>query len=73
MTLTIEIENNLQKSLERIAFEKGKRVDQFVVEILGDYLGGRTADDHDVTDFMRLSEPAFQEWDNEEDAIYDTL
>lgn len=73
MTLTVEIEDTVQKSLERIANEKGKHVEQFVVEIIDDYVDKTVNERGDSDDFMRLSQTSFDEWDNDEDAIYDKL
>ncbi len=73
MTLTIEIEDVKQKSLEQIAEQKGKRISEFVSEILDDYLRQNIAESRETNDFMKLSETSFSEWDNEEDAVYDRL
>ncbi len=73
MTLTIEIEDVKQKSLENIAAQNGKKVNEFVVEILDDYLYQKNAENQEVGGLMKLSETSFNEWDNEEDAIYDKL
>lgn len=73
MTLTVEIKDSLQKPLERMATENGKAVGQFVVDIIDDFVG-KSYDDHRETHaLMKLSETSFNEWDNEEDAIYDSL
>ena len=69
MTLTLEIEDTKQKSLEKIATQKGKKVSEFVKEILDDYL----AENEENNGMMKLSESSFDEWDNEEDAVYDRL
>jgi hypothetical protein len=73
MTLTIEIKDSKQKSLEAMAFENGKGVDQFVAEIIDDYLDQNNAESRELKRIMMLSEPSFDEWNKEEDAIYDTL
>lgn len=73
MTLTIEIEDNLQKSLEKMAVQSGRKVDQVVVEIIDDYLDKNFAENRELARLMKASETAFNEWDNEEDAIYDRL
>lgn len=73
MTLTIEIEELKRKSLESIAAQKGKKVSEFVVEILDDYLHRKEVETKDVSGLMKLSETSFDEWDNEEDAVYDKL
>ncbi len=73
MTLTIEIEDIKQKSLENIAAQNGKKVNEFVVEILDDYLHQKNAESQEISGLMKLSEISFSEWDNEEDAVYDKL
>ncbi len=73
MTLTIEIEDIKQKSLENIAAQRGKKVSEFVVEILDDYLHQKKAENQEISGLMKLSETTFNEWDNEEDAVYDKL
>ena len=73
MTLTIEIEDIKQKSLEKIAARNGKKVSEFVVEILDDYLYFKHSEKEEINGLMKLSETSFNEWDNEEDAVYDKL
>ena len=73
MTLTIEIEDVKRKSLEQIARQKGKRISEFVSEILDDYLRQNIAESREINNFMKLSETSFSDWDNEEDNIYDRL
>ena len=73
MTLTIEIEDVKKKSLESIAEQKGKKINEFVSEILDDYLRRNLAENKEIKGLMKLSETSFSEWDNEEDAAYDHL
>lgn len=73
MTLTIEIEDTKRKSLEKIATEKGKEVSEFVKDILDDYLHRNVVENTETHNLMKLSETSFNEWDNEEDAVYDRL
>ena len=73
MTLTIEIEDIKQKSLEKIAAQNGKKVSEFVIEILDDYLYFKNTEKEEINGLMKLSETSFNEWDNEEDAVYDKL
>ncbi len=73
MILTIEIEDIKQKSLESIAAQNGKKISEFVVEILDDYLHQKNAESREISRLMKLSETSFNKWDNEEDAIYDKL
>ncbi len=73
MTLTIQIEDKIRRSLENMATENGKKLDQLVADIIDDYMSRRCSESRDVRGFMRLSETAFSEWNNEEDAIYDRI
>ncbi len=73
MTLTIEIEDIKKKSLEKIAAQNGKKITEFVTEILDNYLYQNTAESAEISGMMKLSQNSFSEWDNEEDAIYDKL
>jgi metal-responsive CopG/Arc/MetJ family transcriptional regulator len=73
MTLTIEIEEIKKRSLEKIAAEKGKKVSEFVKDILDEYLRRNRAETEEISGMMKLSETSFSEWDNEEDAVYDKL
>lgn len=73
MTLRIEIADVKRKSLEKIAAEKGKKVNEFVSEIVDEYLSRNLSDAGEINYFMSLSETSFAEWDNEEDAVYDSL
>ena len=73
MTLTIEIADKLQRSLETMASENGKPVDEFVVDIIDDYVDRSYSENRGLRRLMTLSETSFSEWNNEEDAVYDRL
>lgn len=77
MTLVIEIEHSKQKSLETLAEQKGRQVSEFVKEIVDDYLAREAAVEKEANfetqGLMKLSETSFNEWDNNEDAVYDKL
>lgn len=77
MTLTIKIDLPKQKTLEEIAKDKGKNVSEVVSELIDDFLQNQAKQKRteELTNkgLMNLSESSFAEWDNEEDAIYDTL
>ena len=77
MTLVIEIEHSKQKSLETLAEQNGKQVSEFVKEIVDDYLAREAAAEKEANfemqNLMKLSETSFNEWNNDEDAIYDKL
>jgi hypothetical protein len=73
MNLTIEIEDIKQKSLELVALEKGKQITDVIKELIDDYLRQRSVENEENSFLMKLSESSFNEWDNEEDAVYDIL
>lgn len=73
MTLTVDIKDKTQRSLEKFASENGKQVSQYAAEIIDDFIGRTAAERAESFAFMRLAETTFSEWDNDEDAIYDTL
>jgi len=73
MTLIIEIEDVKRKSLENIAAQHDKKINEFVIEILDDYLLRKKIEAEETNGLMNLSETSFNEWDNEEDAAYDKL
>jgi len=73
MTLTIELEDVKRKSLESIAAQHDKKINEFVVEILDDYLHRKNIESEETNGMTILSETSFNEWDNEEDAVYDKL
>jgi hypothetical protein len=73
MTLIIEIEEGKKESLGKIAAENGKKISEFVRDILDEYLRCNRAGAEEISEMMKLSETSFGEWDNEEDAVYDTL
>jgi hypothetical protein len=73
MNLTIEIEDIKQKSLELVALEKGKQITDVIKDLIDDCLRQRSVENEQNNFLMKLSESSFNEWDNEEDAIYNTL
>ena len=77
MTLVIEIERSKQESLEALAEREGKQVSEIVKEIVDEYLAQQSLVEEngrfETKGLMKLSETSFNEWDNDEDAIYDKL
>jgi hypothetical protein len=71
MNLTIEIEDVKQKSLEFVALQNGKLVSDVITELIDEFLRSRKIDSDETNYLTRLSQTSFNEWDNEDDAIYD--
>ncbi len=65
-TLVLEIPDEVYSSLQKQAENKGLTIENFVLEIL-------LKNFSKTKGLMKLSETSFNEWDNNEDAIYDKL
>ncbi len=77
--ISIRIRDEERKLLKALASLEGRTMTEVVSEMLGEYVRRRKAqltrsgESAEIRAMMKLSEPAFDEWDNEEDAIYDDL
>jgi len=75
--MNLRLDEAMNRALAELAARQEKEIDALVAEILREYLN-RVATETDeerknTAAMMKLSESAFQEWDNPDDAIYDTL
>lgn len=73
MNLTLEIKDRTRNTLEKFAAENGKQVSQYAAEIIDDFVGRTEAERAESFAFMKLAESTFDELDNDDDAVYDTL
>jgi len=74
--MSIRISDDKRKKLKAIASLEGKTISGLVSELIDDYVEEameRMQDESDLNEIMKVSEPAFSEWDNEEDEIYNDL
>ncbi len=74
--MSIRIPNDKRKKLKAIASLEGKTMSGLVGELIDEYVDDameRMQDESDLNEIMKVSEPAFSEWDNEEDEIYNDL
>ncbi|MBS4029335.1 MAG: hypothetical protein KGZ58_11960 [Ignavibacteriales bacterium] len=72
MTMLLDIEESKVKKLSTLAQHNGETTEHLITEVLSEYLNKNyMASEH--VQVMKLSEPSFAEWNNKEDAIYDTL
>ncbi|MDP8206325.1 MAG: hypothetical protein P9L92_06645 [Candidatus Electryonea clarkiae] len=77
--MSIRIEDKKRKALKIIASIEGKSLGGLLGELIDDYIVRNKrkllelSEKDDLTEIMRLSEISFQEWDNDEDKIYDRL
>lgn len=74
--MSIRIDNEKRKKLKAIASIQGKTMSSIVESLIDDYIqeyikeGGSRSE---LESIMKVSEPSFDEWDNDEDEIYNDL
>ena len=77
--MSIRIKDEERKLLKALASLEGRTMTEVVSELLGEYVRKRQAQlvrsgkSLETWGMMKLSEPSFAEWDNEEDQAYDDL
>jgi hypothetical protein len=74
--MSIRIDDEKRKKLKAIASLQGKTMNSIVEELIDQYIEEFTNNNEwsdDVIGIMKVSEPSFEEWENDEDAIYDEL
>lgn len=71
-TISLTLNNEKINKLNSIAKRKGESPDKLISEIIDEFL--TEYDIHnEMRSFMNLSEPSFNEWDNNDDTVYDNL
>jgi len=77
--MSIRVDSAKKKALKVIATIEGKSMGGIVSELIEEYIQKNMAkiqklSKNDTLDeIMKLSEPSFMEWDNDEDEIYNEL
>lgn len=77
--LSIRVADDKRKLLKMIASVEGKTLSSIVEGLIGQYIEehkekwSNASSHEEFTNMLLLSEKAFSEWDNEDDAIYDHL
>ncbi len=77
--MSIRVDSAKKKALKVIATIEGKSMGGIVSELIEEYIQKNKAkiqklSKNDTLDeIMKLSEPSFMEWDNDEDEIYNEL
>lgn len=74
--LSIRIEDEKKKQLKVIASLKGKSMSSIVEGLIDQYIDEVKSDidlDNEIQAIMKISEPSFEDWDNDEDEIYNDL
>jgi len=77
--MSIRIDDEKRKLVKAFASLEGRTITEVVARLLDEYIERQRAQmgvsgrEAEVQALMRLSEPAFSEWINEEDDVYDNL
>jgi len=74
--MSIRIDEKKKKRLKAIASLKGISMSSIVENLIDDYVSGFYQEDEQADELkaiMKVSEPSFEEWDNDEDRVYDDL
>jgi len=74
--MSIRIDEKKKKRLKAIASLKGKSMSSIVESLIDDYVDRFHQEDEqsdELKKLMKVSEPSFEEWDNDEDSVYDDL
>lgn len=74
--MSIRIDDEKRKKLKAIASLEGKSMSSIVEVLIDQYIEDFKTEnevDDDLKNIMKISEPSFEEWDNDEDEIYDEL
>ena len=74
--MSIRIQEDKRKKLKAIASIEGKTMTDIVSDLIEEYVEEaqeRLKDKAELKEIMMASEPAFIEWDNDEDEIYNDL
>lgn len=74
--MSIRIDDEKRKKLKAIASIQGKTMSSIVESLIDDYIKeyvNESEHKSELKSIMKVSEPSFEEWDNDEDEIYDDL
>ena len=71
--MSIRVDDEKKKKLKAIASLQGKTMSSIVEGLIEQYIEEVKSEidwSEEITAMMRVSEPAFDEWDNDEDEIF---
>ncbi len=74
--MSIRIEDEKRKKLKAIASLEGKTMTEIMGSLIDEYIKEfkRKKENYgELNALMKVSEPAFEEWDNDEDEVYNDL
>jgi len=74
--MSIKIDEKKKEKLKAIASLKSKTMSSIVESLIDDYVSRFYQEDEQADELkaiMKVPEPSFKEWDNDEDRIFDDL
>jgi predicted DNA-binding protein len=74
--MSIRVDEEKKKKLKAIASLQGKSMSSIIEGLIDQYIEDAKNEnilDEEIRSVMALSEPSFDEWDNDEDEIYNEL
>jgi predicted DNA-binding protein len=74
--MSLRIDDEKRKKLKAIAYYQGKTLNSIVESLIDDYINEYLNESNSKSELeaiMKVSEPSFDEWDNDEDEIYNDL
>lgn len=70
--MSVRVDDERRKQLKAIASLQGKTMSSILEELIDMYIDSFKYDD-ELMSILKASEPSFNEWDNDEDSVYDNL
>lgn len=77
--MSIRVDDTKRRLLKTIASAEGRTITEIVGELFDEYIAqhkavlGDYAFSRESAALMKVSEAGFEEWNNDEDAVYDSL
>lgn len=74
--MSIRVDDEKRKKLKAIASIQGKTMSSIVESLIDDYINeyvNKSDNRSELQAIMKVSEPSFDEWDNDEDEVYNNL
>lgn len=73
--IRIKIENNKLEVLKKIAANEERTIEDIISKLIENYINSNFEKNstNSVKEMMRMSESSFEDWDNQNDEIYNEL
>lgn len=74
--MSIRVNDDKKRKLKAIASIQGKTMSSIIENLIDEYITeyyNSNEQNEELKSIMKVSEPSFNEWDNDEDDVYDNL